>query len=79
MAERTRYLKGTPKGASEMCKIMEDMRNEERAEGLFSGILSSIKNLVKNMGLSVEQAMSILEVPEEEKQKYRDLLKQQFN
>ncbi len=28
MAERTRYLKGNPKGVQEMCKAMEDMRNE---------------------------------------------------
>ena len=30
MAERTRYLKENPKGVSEMCKVMEDMRREER-------------------------------------------------
>lgn len=28
MAERTRYLKENPKGVDEMCKSMEDMRNE---------------------------------------------------
>ncbi len=28
MAERTRYLKENPKGVEEMCKSMEDMRNE---------------------------------------------------
>ena len=28
MAERTRYLKEDPKGVEEMCKSMEDMRNE---------------------------------------------------
>lgn len=28
MAERTRYLKENPKGVREMCKVMEDMRNE---------------------------------------------------
>lgn len=28
LAERTRYLKENPKGVSEMCKAMEDMRNE---------------------------------------------------
>lgn len=28
MANRTRYLKENPKGVSEMCKIMEDMRIE---------------------------------------------------
>lgn len=28
MADRTRYLKENPKGVNEMCRIMEDMRNE---------------------------------------------------
>lgn len=32
MAERTRYLKENPKGVSEMCKIMEDMRKESLIE-----------------------------------------------
>ena len=33
MAERTRYLKENPKGVSEMCKVMEDMRNKSWEEG----------------------------------------------
>lgn len=32
LTERTRYLKENPKGVSEMCKVIEDMRNEERKE-----------------------------------------------
>lgn len=32
MADRTRYLKENPKGVSEMCKVIEDMRKEERVE-----------------------------------------------
>ena len=32
MAERTRYLKENPKGVNEMCKVIEDMRREEREE-----------------------------------------------
>lgn len=32
MADRTRYLKENPEGVSQMCKVIEDMRKEERAE-----------------------------------------------
>ena len=32
LADRTRYLKENPKGVSEMCKVIEDMRKEEREE-----------------------------------------------
>ena len=28
LAEKTRYLKENPKGVNEMCKVMEDLRNE---------------------------------------------------
>ena len=37
MAERTRYLKENPKGVNEMCRIMEDMRNESLKEGIQEG------------------------------------------
>ena len=33
MAERTRYLKENPKGVSDMCKVMEELRVESREEG----------------------------------------------
>ena len=33
LAEKTRYLEESPKGVSEMCKVMEDLRNESYAEG----------------------------------------------
>ena len=33
LAEKPRYLKENPKGVSEMCKVMEDLRNESYAEG----------------------------------------------
>ena len=37
LAERTRYLKENPKGVSEMCKVMEDLRDESYAEGRAEG------------------------------------------
>ena len=46
-------------------------------EGMTNGILASIKNLVKNMGISVGQAMTVLEIPEAERQNYRELLQRQ--
>ena len=32
LADRTRYLKENPKGVSEMCKVMEDMKKESLME-----------------------------------------------
>ena len=65
---------------SVMCNLSKGVREQGVAEGMAmgmtNGILSAIKNLVKNMGVSVEQAMSVLEIPEAERQKYMDLLQQ---
>ena len=60
-----------------MCNLSKGVREKGRAEGMANGILASIKNLVKNMDVSVEQAMSVLEIPEAERQKYMDLLERQ--
>ena len=46
MAERTRYLKENPKGVSEMCKVMEDMRNETRNETLKESAINTAKRMI---------------------------------
>ena len=54
----------------------EEGRQEGRAEGWEEGRLESLKNLIRNMGFTVEQAMSALGVPENEYSKYLGLLKE---
>lgn len=49
LADRTRYLKENPKGVSEMCRIMEDMRNESLKEGLQKGIKEGRKEAALRM------------------------------
>lgn len=49
MAERTRYLKENPKGVSEMCRIMEDMRNESLKEGIKKGRKDGMKEAALRM------------------------------
>lgn len=43
-------------------------------QGLVNGFLHSIESLVKSMGVSIERAMVILDVPEADRPKYRELL-----
>lgn len=62
---------------SVMCNLSKGVREKGRAEGMTNGILSSIKNIMETMGLSIEQAMMALKVPDTERQKYIDLLKNQ--
>ena len=64
-----------------LCNLSKGVEEKGMAkgmtEGMTNGILASIKNLVKNMGISVEQAMTVLEIPEAERQNYRELLQRQ--
>ena len=57
--------------------IMCNLSKGVEEKGVAKGILSSIKSLIKNMDVSVEQAMSVLDIPEAERQKYIDLLEKQ--
>lgn len=93
LAERVRALKETPKGVDSMCRELEQLyldgknegiekgriegRMEGRMEGRAEGIVSGIKSLMTTLGLSIEAAMSALEIPESERKLYVDLLAKQ--
>ena len=47
-----------------------------RAEGRAEVTLSSIKNLMETLGLSIEVAMNALKIPEDERAKYANMLRQ---
>ena len=78
IAERTRYLKENPEGVSEMCKAMEDMRNEAAREAAKEATkhttLSAILKMMKNLKLSAEDAMNALEIPREDRAVFRTML-----
>lgn len=66
MAERTRYLKENPKGVSRMCKILEDMRNESRKQGMKETALRmlavgkyALDEIVNISGLSLEEVKQL--------------------
>lgn len=61
---------------SEMCNLSKGVLERGVEKGETKGILFSLKNLIENMGISTEKAMSLIGIPEEERQKYRDLLEQ---
>lgn len=66
-----------------MTKTMEDevynMCNYSKGveeKGIQKGILVSVRNLIKNTNMTPQQAMAVLEIPENEQQKYIEQLKQ---
>lgn len=66
MADRTRYLKETPKGVEEMCRIMEDMRNQTLREGMINvakkmledGTIT-LEKIAEFVGLSVDEVKEL--------------------
>jgi hypothetical protein len=70
----------------DMCKALDDIvkdsekrgekrgRQEGRQEGRESNTILSITNLMKNLHLTAEQAMEVLEVPQSQRKKYEGLL-----
>ena len=55
------------KGVDEMCKSLEEMRNETAENTL----LQTIKNLMETMKWSAEQAMAAMKIPTSEQEKYK--------
>lgn len=59
MADRTRYLKENPKGVSEMCRIMEDMRNESLKEGIKEGMKETALRMLTAGKYALEEIANI--------------------
>ena len=62
----------------EMCKAIDDMRADAKAEGIEEGraegktesLVSSIKNVMDSIHVSIEEAMDILKVDPQKRQEY---------
>ena len=63
LADRVRYFKEDEEGVTTMCRALEEMREEQKMDTL----LNSIKNLMKNLGITAEESMKAIGVTEEEK------------
>lgn len=61
LAQRTRYLKETPEGVSEMCKEMEIMRDKSRLEGELKKARETAMNL-QSMGLDMDSIAKAVNV-----------------
>ncbi len=46
-----------------------------RAEGIQEGITDSLRNLMKSLKMTAEQAMEVLDIPQNEREKYKTILK----
>lgn len=62
------------KGVLRMTRLGQMLMDEGIEKGVQQEKLRSIQVLMKNMKLSFKQAMDTLEIPEDEREKYRELL-----
>jgi len=53
-----------------MCQAIKEMLQDEREEGHAEERMDNIRKIMKNLSITVEQAMDILEVEGEERKKY---------
>ena len=70
LAERVHYFKDNVKGAMNMCRAVEQLVKDERVEER----LDMIRVMMKNLGLTFEQAMKSAEIPESDWSEYKQLL-----
>ena len=57
-----------------MCNLSDGIEKIGEERGTKKTKLQDIQNLMKNMKISLEQAMAVLEVPEADRKKYADML-----
>ena len=65
MRETTRYYKENPKGVEAMCRAFEEVREQRREQAQHA----DIKKLMKNLKMSAQQAMEVLEIPSTDREK----------
>jgi len=53
-----------------MCEVMEQLRDESIQRGIDQTRIESIKNIMKKLGYTIQQAMDLLDIPAEEQKKY---------
>lgn len=84
LAERTSHFKDDKEGTMAMSKIFDEIREESLEEGLEKGrkegaaekLLYTLKELAKNLNITIEQAMDAASVPDEDRDFYRSRLTQ---
>lgn len=65
-----RFLKINPEGVKKMCEFTDEIREWGREEGKKKTLVTSIKNLMKNLGITADKAMDTLEVKKEDREMY---------
>ncbi len=60
-----------------MCNLSKGVMEKGMKKGAEQDRVSSLRSLMKTLGLSLEQAMTALEVPDADRPKYQSLVEKQ--
>ena len=74
LAKVVRYFKKDEEGVRKMSGVLEEMRNEVAKETEEETNMKAIKNIMKSLKLSEEQAMDALKIPKKERKLYMTML-----
>lgn len=74
LAEKVRFYKEDEKGVAEMCRVMEDMRNETAKKTKEQTTTSHIIDIMEKLKYTAEQAMDLLNIPQAERDIYVGLV-----
>lgn len=84
VSETKKIYKETEEGVQTMCEITEKLYKkgkklgfaEGEAKGKSKGILFTLKNMMRNLGLTADKALDVCEVPTNERSFYLEKLKE---
>ena len=80
VSETKKIYKETEEGVQAMCEITEKLCKKSKkkgfAEGEAKGILFTLKNMMRNLGLTADKALDVCEVPTNERAFYLEKLKE---
>lgn len=75
---RNDFIKSEEREGNDMCQaireMLEDARTEGRTEGRTEAKLDVIRKLMKNMKMTAEEAINALEIPENEREYYLQMI-----
>lgn len=65
-----------PEGEEEvdMCLAIREMREASKGEGLKEGLLSAVRSLMSKQGMSADEALDVLDIPETDRPGYLAML-----
>lgn len=55
---------------TDMCVALEEMKKESEQIGVANGKLETIRNIMKNLKMTAQQAMEVAGIPKDQQQTY---------